>query len=79
MSLNENPGWPPGALVQIKKHVHGAGKIGIVIGPATHGLWARSGGCLDVLLDEGAWQVHPSNLQVPEAGLKDRFARTRRG
>ena len=79
MSSNENPSWAAGALVQTKKNVRGAGKIGIVIGPATHGLWARSGGCLDVLLDEGAWQVHPSNLQVPEAGLKDRFARTRRG
>jgi len=72
MSSNENPSWATGALVQIKKHVVGAGKIGIVIGPATHGVWANSGGCLDVLLDEGAWQVHPTNLQVPDARLLPR-------
>ncbi len=72
MSSNENPSWATGALVQIKKNVHGAGKIGIVIGPATHGVWANSGGCLDVLLDEGAWQVHPTNLQVPDARLLPR-------
>jgi len=72
MSSNENLGWAAGALVQIKKNVHGAGKIGIVIGPATHGVWANSGGCLDVLLDEGAWQVHPTNLQVPDARLLPR-------
>jgi hypothetical protein len=64
--------WEPGALVQIRSGVQGAGDIGIVIGPATHGVWANSGGCLDVLLDEGIWQVHPSNLQVPDARLLPR-------
>lgn len=69
MSSNENPGWAAGALVQIRSGVQGAGKIGIVIGPATHRVWANSGGCLDVLFDEGTRQVHPSNLQVPVARL----------
>jgi hypothetical protein len=72
MSSNENLSLEPGALVQIRSRVHGAGKIGIVIGPATHGFWAQSGGCLDVLLDEGAWQVHPTNLQKPDGRTRRR-------
>jgi hypothetical protein len=72
MSSNENLSLEPGALVQIKPQVHGGGKIGIVIGPATHGVWANSGGCLDVLFDEGVWQAHPSNLQIPDTRLLPR-------
>jgi hypothetical protein len=67
MSSNENMSLEPGALVQIKPQVHGAGKIGIVIGPATHGVWANSGGCLDVLLVDGAphwvW-IAPTDVEL---------------
>jgi hypothetical protein len=72
MSSNENPGWAAGTLVQIRSRVHGAGDIGIVIGPATHGFWAQSGGCLDVLFGEGTRQVHPTNLQKPDGRTRRR-------
>jgi hypothetical protein len=67
MSSNENPSWAAGALVQTRSGVQGAGKIGIVIGPATHGVWANSGGCLDVLLVDGAphwvW-IAPTDVEL---------------
>ena len=66
MASNEKTSWEPGALVQIRRDVQGAGDIGIVIGP-TDGLLWRSSQCLDVLFGEGIRLVHPSNLQVPRA------------
>lgn len=71
MSLNENTCWEPGALVQIKKRVHGAGELGVVIGPTADVLW-NSSGCLDVLFSKGTVRVHPSNLQVPSARTRRR-------
>ena len=55
----------PSDLVQIKRGVSGMGDIGMVIGPATDGHWANSGGCLDVLFSDGIRRVHPGNLQTP--------------
>lgn len=71
MSSNENTCWEPGALVQIKKNVHGAGELGVVIGP-TAGVHWNSSGCLDVLFGESTVRVHPSNLQVPSARSRRR-------
>lgn len=64
MASNEKTSWEPGALVQIRRDVQGAGDIGIVIGP-TDGLLWRESQCLDVLFSEGTRRVHPSNLQKP--------------
>ena len=69
MSSNENTGREAGELVQIKKHVQGAGELGIVIG-LTGGVNWRSSGCLDVLFCEGIRHVHPSNLQAPDGRLR---------
>jgi hypothetical protein len=62
----EIPVWEPGALVQIRKGVTGAGDIGLVIGPGalSH--------CLGVLFREGVVDVHPSNLQKPDGRSRRR-------
>ena len=65
MKPSEIISWEPGDLVQIKRGVNGMGDIGFIIGLATDGLWANSGGCLDVLFSDGIRQVHPGNLQTP--------------
>ena len=65
MKPSEIRSWEPGDLVQIKRGVTGTGDIGFVIGLATDGHWANSGGCLDVLFSDGIRRIHPSNLQTP--------------
>lgn len=62
----------PSDLVQLKKGVTGMGDIGIVIGPATGGVWMNSGGCLDVLFHDGIRKVHPSNIQKPDGRTRPR-------
>jgi hypothetical protein len=59
-----------GDLVQLRKHVTGAGDIGIVLGPATGPIWGNSGGCLDVLFYDGIRRVHPSNIQAPDGRVR---------
>lgn len=65
MSLNENTCWEPGALVQIKKNVHGAGELGVVIGPTAGVLW-NGGGRLDVLFSKGTARSPPKQPPGPQ-------------
>jgi len=50
-----------GDLVQLRKHVFGAGEIGMVLGPHPLG-----DGCLEILFHDGRRRVHPSNIQKPD-------------
>lgn len=73
MKPSEIRPWEPGDLVQIKRGVSGMGDIGFVIGPATDGHWANSGGCLDVNFRDGVRQVHPGNLQPVDGRTRPRL------
>lgn len=64
--------WEPFDLVQIKRGVTGMGDIGFIIGLATGGLWANSGGCLDINFNDGVRQVHPGNLQTVDGRTRPR-------
>lgn len=72
MKPSEIRSWEPGDLVQIKRGVTGMGDIGFIIGLATGGLWANSGGCLDINFSDGVRQVHPGNLQTVDGRTRPR-------
>jgi hypothetical protein len=72
MKPSEIRSWEAGDLVQIKRGVTGMGDIGFVIGLATDGHWANSGGCLDVNFKDGVRQVHPGNLQAVDGRTRPR-------
>lgn len=66
MKSGESPVWEPGALVQVRKGVHGEGEVGMVLGP---GVFSE---CLRVLFSGCAEDVHPSNLQKPDGRTRRR-------
>ena len=73
MKPSEIRPWEPGELVQIRQGISGMGDIGFIIGPATGGHWANSGGCLDVNFRDGIRQIHPGNLQAPDGRTRRRL------
>ena len=75
MKPSEIRSWEAGDLVQIKRGVTGMGDVGFVIGLATDGLWANSGGCLDVNFKDGVRQVHPGNLQAVDGRTRPNAGR----
>lgn len=68
--------WKSGDLVQLRKDVHGAGDIGVVIGPSCSSELGSLScatprfrhSCIDVLYHDGIRMTHPSNLQRPRKG-----------
>jgi hypothetical protein len=68
-------GLKPGDLVQLRKSVFGGGDIGIVIGPVDEADYNKHDwgkGLLNVMLHDGIFRIHPTNLQKPDGRLKPR-------
>ena len=66
MKPGDIPAWKPGALVQIRKGVTGAGDIGIV-------LCEGAAVCVWVLFGDRQVLVHCTNLQKPDGRTRRRL------